>query len=143
MKKGVSYLALGIGLLTETPFALEQSPSPMLVAQVTGTVPPSGALIAPPPAPVAVPPSGVLTTDERHAVTTIPFKTVPMSQTTKRATPVRIPHHVRHLRSVAHRKTITRTQSTATTPSVVIAPAVQPRRDGIGYELFQFGKGKE
>jgi hypothetical protein len=30
---GLSYLALGIGLLTETSFALGQTPSPTLVAQ--------------------------------------------------------------------------------------------------------------
>ena len=70
----MSYLALGIGLLTETSFALGQTPSPMLVAQVTGSVPPSGVLITPPPAPVAVPPAGVLATVERRAVT-LPFKT--------------------------------------------------------------------
>ena len=55
---GVSYLALSIGLLTETSFAFRQTPSPTIVAQVTGSVPPSGVLIASPPAPVAVPPSG-------------------------------------------------------------------------------------
>src|SRR5262249_28140409 len=34
----MSCLALSIGLLTETSFALGQTPSPTLVAQVTGTV---------------------------------------------------------------------------------------------------------
>jgi len=48
---GVSYLALGIGLLTETSFALGQVAGQMTVAQVTGSVPPSGVLITPPPAP--------------------------------------------------------------------------------------------
>jgi hypothetical protein len=58
MKSGAYYLALGIGLLSE--MSSQQRPSPTLVAQVTGSVPPSGILKTPPPAPVAVPPSGVL-----------------------------------------------------------------------------------
>jgi hypothetical protein len=45
-----------------------------------------------------VPPSGILTTDERHVVTTIPFKTAPKLQTTKKATPVTMHHHVGRFR---------------------------------------------
>ena len=56
MKIGASYLALGIGLLTGT--VLGQTSQPALVAQAL--TPPSGVLITQPPAPVAVPPSGVL-----------------------------------------------------------------------------------
>ncbi len=52
---GASHLAFGIGLLTETALALGQTPSATLIAQVTGSTPPAGVLVAPPPAPVAVP----------------------------------------------------------------------------------------
>ena len=110
-------------------------------------MPPSGVLITPPPAPVAVPPSGVLATIERRAVTNLPFKTAQKLQTTKRASPVKMRRHVVHWRSAARRETIMRTttadQSTAATPSVVSTTAEPPRHDGIGYELFQLGKGKE
>jgi hypothetical protein len=146
--RGVSYLALGIGLLTETSFAFGQAPSPTLVAQVTGTVPPSGVLTTQPPAPVAVPPSGFLATVERGVSTTTPFKTAQKLSNTKRATPVRTRRHVVHWRSATRAKTATPTstvdQSVAATPSVVRTTPEQPRPDGIGYELFlpQLGKGK-
>ena len=146
---GVSYLAFGIGLLTETSFALGQTPSAMLVAQVTGSVPSAGVLVTPPPAPVAVPPSGVLAPIERRAVTTLPFKTAQKLQTTKSGPPVRTRRHVVHSRSAARRETTTRItpadQSAAATPLIVKAPPEQPRHDGIGYELFfpQLSKGKE
>ena len=145
---GVSGLALGIGLLAETSFAFEQSSNATFVAQVTGSVPPAGVLVTPPPAPVAVPPSGVLATIERRAVSTLPFKTAQKLQT-KSAPPVRTRRHVVHARSATRREMTTRTtpadQSVAATPLIVKAPPEQPRRDGIGYELFfpQLGKGKE
>jgi hypothetical protein len=69
MKSGAHYLALGIGLLSE--MSSQQQPRPTLVAQVTGSVPPSGILKTPPPAPVAVPPSGVLATVEHSHVPTL------------------------------------------------------------------------
>jgi hypothetical protein len=94
----MSYLAFGIGLLTETSFALGQTPSPTLVAQVTGTVPPSGVLITPSPAPVAVPPSGVLPTVERGVVTALPFKTAQGMQAAKKGGSVMMRHHVVHWR---------------------------------------------
>lgn len=59
MRICISSLALGIGLLTETAFALGQAPSPTVVAQAAASERPSGVLITPPLAPVAVPPSGV------------------------------------------------------------------------------------
>jgi hypothetical protein len=149
MKSGAYYLALGIGLLSEMSFASQQRPSPILVAQVTGSVPPSGVLITPPPAPVAVPPSGVLATVERRTVTTLPFKTAQKLQTTKRATPVRTRRHIVHWRSASRPETTTPTatvdQSVAATPLVIKTTPEQARHDGIGYELFlpQLGKGKE
>ncbi len=63
--RGVNW-TLGVGLLIETSFAVGLSST--LIAQLTGTVPPSGVLITPPPAPVAVPPSGSLVTVERNVV---------------------------------------------------------------------------
>ena len=62
MKIGVSYLALGIGLLTGTLIAFGQTSHPTLVAQAPTSVPPSGVLITQQPAPVPVTPSGVLET---------------------------------------------------------------------------------
>ena len=46
MKNGVSYLKLGIGLLTGTLVAYGQTPSPTAVAQSPVTAPPSGVLDA-------------------------------------------------------------------------------------------------
>jgi hypothetical protein len=143
MKSGAYYLALGIGLLSETSFASQQRPSPTLVAQVTGTVPPSGVLITPPPAPVAVPPSGVLATIE-HRHVPARFKTAQKLQTTKKA---RTRRHDVHWGSATRRKTTTPSedQSVEATPLVVKTAPEQARHDGIGYELFltPLGKGKE
>ena len=79
MKGGVSSVVFGFGLLTETLFAMGQTISPpFVVAQGPSSAPPSGVLMTPPLAPVAVPPSGVLMpppTVERHAITTVPVKT--------------------------------------------------------------------
>jgi hypothetical protein len=149
MKTGVPCLALGISLLTETSLALGQTPSPTLVAQVTGSVPPSGVLTTPPTAPVAVPPSGVLATVEGRHITTPQIKTAQNSQTTKRGTAVTMRHHVVHRPSAARRETTTRAmttdQSLAATPSVVRATPEQSRPDATGYEIFlhQLGKAKE
>jgi hypothetical protein len=84
MKNGVSCLAIGIGLLSETLFAFGHAPSSTVVAQLPTSVRPSGVLTTTTLAPVAVPPSGVLPTLERRAVTTLPFKSVPKMQTTKK-----------------------------------------------------------
>jgi hypothetical protein len=85
---GACYLAFGIGLLTETSIAFGQTPSAALVAQVTGSTPPAGVLIGPPPAPVSVPPSGVLATVERGAITAHSFKMSHKFQTPERALPI-------------------------------------------------------
>jgi hypothetical protein len=129
MKNGVSYLALGVGLLTGTLFAYGQTPSPTAVAQAVATVPPSGVLVTQPPAPVAVPPSGVLVTQpmiERRSVATVPVKTAQTVRTAERATPVAMRRHVRHRRT------------TATTVA-----AAQDRRLGVHGDVEQnAGKGK-
>jgi hypothetical protein len=65
MKGGLSCIALALGLLTETLFALGQTTNPTAVAQGPSSAPPSGVLVTPPPAPVLVPPSGVLPNVER------------------------------------------------------------------------------
>jgi hypothetical protein len=85
MKTGLPYLVVSIGLLAETSLASGQAPSRMIVAQITGTVPSSGVLAAPPAAPVSVPASGVLPTVESHHVTAPEFKTPQKSQTARKA----------------------------------------------------------
>jgi hypothetical protein len=142
LKIGMPYLALGIGLLTGTSFALGQTPSAAPIAQA----PPSGLLGTAPPAPVPVPSSGVLTpppTVEQHAITNAPVKTAETRQIAKSAT-----RH-EHQRSVApRRQTIARTttvvQNIEATPRVASTSSSQPSQDGPGYELLlsQLGKGK-
>ena len=61
MKKRGSYLALGVGLVAGTANAQGET-QPIFIAEAPVTVPPSGVLMAQPPAPVAMPPSGVLMT---------------------------------------------------------------------------------
>ena len=148
MRICMSSLALGIGLLTETGLALGQASGLTVVAQAAGSERPSGVLITPPPAPVAVPPSGVLPTGEHRGVVTLPFKWSQKMRTAKKAAPITVRPHVAHSRSTAGRKTITRIttahQGIATTTPVVSMSAEQPRQDGTGYELLlaQLGKGK-
>jgi hypothetical protein len=55
MKTGVSCVALGFGLFTETFVALAQTTGPTFVAQGPSSAPPSGILATPPAAPVSVP----------------------------------------------------------------------------------------
>ena len=139
----MSCLALGVGLLSETSFALRQTPRTTLVAQVTGSLPPSGVSRTPQPAPVVVPPAGVLATVERRAVTALPFKTAQKPPITKRASPPAKRRHIVH-RSI-NRREAARTsldQSAAASPLVVKATAEPPRRDR-GETLFTpLGKGK-
>jgi hypothetical protein len=148
MKTGLPHLAVGIGLLAETSLAIGQAPSQMLVAQVTGAVPPSGVLLTPPPAPVSVPPSGVLTTVESRQVTAPEFKTGQKSQTARRATAAIVRRHFMHRWYVAPHET-TRAASTdqgkTVTPLVVKTIPEQPRTDERGFDLLLpwLGKGKE
>jgi hypothetical protein len=146
---GLPYLAVGISLLAETSLALGQTPRPMLVAQITGTVPPSGVLTAPPPAPVSVPPSGVLTTIEPGVAATSQFRTIQELPTAKRATPIRTRHQVVHWPSGTRAKrttpVATADQNVAAKPLLVKTIPEQPRPDERSYELFLpwLGKGKE
>jgi hypothetical protein len=151
MKNGVSYLKLGIGLLTGTLVAYGQTPSPTAVAQSPVTAPPSGVLVTPQPGPVAVPPSGVLVTPptDRRAVATVLVKTGRKERTAARPAPGTMRHHVVHLQSAGHRATVTRTvpvdQSIAAAPSRVSTTASQPPIDETGYEAFLtlIGKAKQ
>ena len=152
MRRSVSCLTLGVGLVVGTLNAQGQTHGPTIVAQAPVTAPPSGVLPSHPPAPVAVPPSGVLVTPptaERHAVATVLVKTGQRERTAARAAPGTMRRHVVHLRSAGHRRTVTRTapvdQSTAAAPSGASTAAEQPRIDEIGYGAFltQIGKAKQ
>ena len=155
MRRSVSCLTLGVGLVVGTLNAQGQTHGPTIVAQAPVTVPPSGILPSPPPAPVAVPPSGVLVTPptaERHAVATVLVKTQQRERTAARAAPGTMRtmrRHVVHLRSAGHRRTVTRTapvdQSIAAAPSGASTAAEQPSIDEVGYGAFltQIGKAKQ
>ena len=93
MKGGLSCVAFAFGLLTETLFALGQTNNPTAVAQGPSSPPPSGVLMTPPPAPVLVPPSGVLPTLERHAVTGRPLKMAQQIHIAKSSAPVSMRRH--------------------------------------------------
>ena len=148
MKSGVSCVALGFGLLTETLFAMGQTiRPPFVVAQGPSSAPPSGVLMTPPLSPVAVPPSGVLMpppTVERHAITTVPVKTAQTKQIARSATRRSVPRASSTRRKIIARAT-TVDQIITPIPSVISAAAEEPRNNGTGYELFlsQFGKAKE
>ena len=158
MRRSVSCLALGVGLLVGSLNAQGQTHGPIFVAQAPATVPPSGVLPTRPPAPVAVPPSGVLATQppasvaappsgvpatvERRAVTTQKLQTI------RRRTSVTMRRHVVPWRFAARPAAIggtTTEPSIAATPSVVSTTAEQPRINEIGYETFlaQIGKAKQ
>jgi len=152
MRRSVSCLTLGVGLVVGTLNAQGQTHGPTIVAQAPVTVPPSGVLPSHPPAPVAVPPSGILMTPptaERHAVATVLVKTGQRARTAARAAPGTMRRHVVHLRSAGHRRTVARTapvdQSIAAAPSGASTAAEQPSIDEIGYGAFltQIGKAKQ
>jgi hypothetical protein len=115
LTNGMFCLALGFSLLTEMSFALAQTPSPTLIAEApTFAAPASGALSTAPPAPVPVPPSGVLLTPptaERHAVTTVPIKAAQTVKIAKSAKPVAMHRHVVHRPSTARLETPPRTMT--------------------------------
>jgi hypothetical protein len=152
MRRSVSCLTLGVGLVVGTLNAQGQTHGPTIVAQAPVTVPPSGVLPSHPPAPVAMPPSGVLATPptaERRAVATELVKTGQKERTPAKSAPSTMRRHVAHLRSAEHRRTVTRTapvdQSIAAAPSGASTAAAQPRIDEMGYEAFltQIGKAKQ
>jgi hypothetical protein len=145
MKGGLSCVALAFGLLTETLFALGQTTSPTSVAQGPSSPPPSGVLATPPPAPVLVPPSGVLPTLERHAVAGRPLKMAQQIHIAKTYASASMRRHTVSSRPASRRHTITRhitvAQSMAPTLTVVSAAAEEPRHDETF--LSQLGKAKE
>ena len=150
MKGGLSCVALAFGLLIETSFALGQRANPTVVAQGPSSAPPSGILTAPPPAPVFVPPSGVLPNVERHGGAVRPLKTARQIHVAKKSAPISTRHHnnvASH--SVSRHHTVTRPISVAQrmtpTPTLVNSAAAEPRHDEEGFEAFlpQLGKAKE
>ena len=149
MKGGLSCVVFAFGLLTETLFALGQSNNPTAVAQGPSSPPPSGVLMTPPPAPVLVPPSGVLPTLERHAVTGRPLKMAEQIHIAKSSVPVSMRRHTISSPPAARCRTITRpvtvAQSMAPTLTIVSAAAEEPRHDETGFEsfIYQLGKAKE
>jgi hypothetical protein len=149
MKGGLSCVALAFGVLTETLFALGQTTNPAAVAQGPSSAPPSGVLTTPPPAPVLVPPSGVLPNVERHAVTARPLKMAEDTHIAKRPAPISMRRHTVSSRPAFRHPAITRpttvAQSKVSTLTVVSAATEEPRHDETGFEPFlsQFGKAKE
>jgi hypothetical protein len=148
MKGGLSCLALGFGLLTETLLALGQTTNSTSVAQGPSSPPPSGVLMTPPAAPVSVPPSGVLPTVERHAVTPPPLKMAQQIHVAEKSTPVSMRRHTVSSRPASRHHRITRpkivAQSMAPTLTVVGAAAEESGHE-TGYDSFfsQLGKAKE
>jgi hypothetical protein len=140
---GLSYLALGIGLLTETSFAFGQVAGEMTIAQVTGSAPSSGVLMTQSPAPVTVPSSGVLAAVERQI--TFPLKATQEFQITNGPAGT-TRRRVVHRRIAVRRENTTSTaaaqQSVAT--SSMVGTAADPRHASTGYEPFlsTLGKGK-
>jgi hypothetical protein len=149
MKGGLSCVALAFGLLSETLFALGQTTNPTSVTQGPSSPPPSGVLMTPPPAPVLVPPSGVLPTLERHAVTGRPLKMAEQIHIAKSYAHTSMRRHTVRSRPAARRRTITRpttvAQRMAPTLTVVSVAAEAPRHDETGFDSFisQLGKAKE
>jgi hypothetical protein len=138
--KGASYFALGVGLFTETAIALGQTPSQTVVAQVTGSVPPSGVLITPPPAPVPLPPSGSLATIDRPAVTAVPFTTIQKLRTARKGSSVRSGRQVRHRRPSAYREATEAMTSRSQPLEAKSGPAHRP--DGMTQDAHTPGRAQ-
>ena len=137
MTNAPSCVALGIGLLTNTSFALAQTSNSILVAQITGSVPFSGVLATPSPAPVAVPPSGVLATAEPRFDTIAPAKAGQKLLTRIRSRPVTTSRHVVHQRRLTERRRALR--AAAIDQNLAIAPAPSLSQD---VWFSNIGKGK-
>jgi hypothetical protein len=147
MKNASSYVALGIGLLTNTSLALAQTPDSIFVAQITGSVPSSGVLATPPLAPVAVPPSGILAATEPRFDTTAQSATGQEPFTRKRSMPVTTSRHVVRHRRLTERRPATRAaildQNPANTPTPsLVGTAAEPPRAGQDVFFSNLGKGK-
>jgi hypothetical protein len=135
---GVFCLAFGVSLSTAASIALGQQLGGTLLAQTTGSTPSAGVLVTPLPAPVAVPPSGVLAAVEHGALGARPFDVVHKRPLIRRAAP-RKHHAVR----VTHSATSQAAISRAETPLVVKPPPEQPSQQGAETSFPLFGKGKE
>ena len=137
MTNAPSCVALGIGLLTNTSFALAQTSNSILVAQITGSVPSSGVLATPSPAPVAVPPSGVLATAEPRFDTIAPAKAGQKPLTRNRSRPDTTSRHVVHQPRLTERRRAMR--AATVDQNLAIAPA-----PSLGQDVWfsNIGKGK-
>ena len=121
MRKRVSCLAFGVGLVAGTLNAQGQTHGPTFVGQAPVAVPPSGVLVTQPPAPVAVPPSGVLVTQppapvavppsgvlvtqptaKRHTVATVPIKKAQTVEVVERTAPTTMRRHAYHRTASRH-----------------------------------------
>src|SRR5271163_3818449 len=135
MRKSVSCLALGVGLVAGTLNAQGQTHGPTFVAQPPVTVPLSSVLVTQPPAPVAMPPSGVPVTQPRAArrtVATAPIKRAQTVEVVGRAAPTTTRRHVHQLTTSRHvtTRTLVREDLAAkhatTTAAATPAPAPPP-----------------
>ena len=135
---GVFCLAFGVSLSTAASIALGQQLGGTLLAQTTGSTPSAGVLVTPLPAPVAVPPSGVLAAVEHGALGARPFDVVHKRPLIRRAAPRK-----RHAVRVTHSATSQAAISRAETPLVVKPPPEQPSQQGAETSFPLFGKGKE
>jgi outer membrane immunogenic protein len=142
MRKSVSCLALGVGLVAGTLNAQGQTHGPTFVAQPPVTVPPSGVLVTQPPAPVAVPPSGVLVTQSpapvavppsgvlvtqspaaRRTVATAPIKGAQTVEVVGRTAPTTTRRHVHQLTASRHVTTRTLVRALAAKHATITAAA--------------------
>jgi hypothetical protein len=135
---------LGVSLLVETSLAFGSTrPS---VAQETGAVPSSGALLTSTPAPVSVPPSGSFASNS-HPFTAFATTAGPIFQSVKRVAgpPIRRRHLHREVRRHNPVSALRARSSESVAPSVVDRETAEPLRDGARADSFllPFGKGKE
>jgi hypothetical protein len=140
-------LALGVSLSTAASIALgPQSGGTLLaqtlLAQTTGSTPSAGVLVTPLPAPVSVPPSGVLAAVEGGAVGARPFNVVHRRPLIRGAALRRAHHHPVPVRT-AHSPTSQAAIGRVETPLVVKSPPEQPNQVGADTSFSLFGKGKE
>jgi hypothetical protein len=118
MKKRGSYLALGVGLVAGTANAQGET-QPIFIVEAPVTVPPSGVLMAQPPAPVAMPPSGVLMTQ--------PFRRPDLIEQRSRPSIVPIDELIDPASSESSEATPA--DYAASSPSVVVPLTQNERRD--------------
>jgi hypothetical protein len=149
VKGGLFCFVLALGLPAETSLASAQTANPPLVAQGSSSAPLSGILTTPPPAPVFVPPSGVLPNVQRHGRAVRPTRTDEQIQVAKKSAPISTHRHNVGLRTASRHHTVKRpmrgAQSKAPTLALANSAAEEQHHGEEGFESFlpQFGKAKE